>query len=48
VERFKGGSVIPPLGDGDKEETRSVDSWAAWRAQQVIEGGLKPESKSGN
>lgn len=47
VQRLKGGSVIPPLGDGEEEDTRNVDSWAAWRAQQVMDGVLKPESRGG-
>jgi isopenicillin N synthase-like dioxygenase len=47
VQRLKGGSVIPPVGDGEEDDTRDVDSWAAWRAQQVIDGVLKPESRGG-
>ncbi|PVH97059.1 putative oxidoreductase [Periconia macrospinosa] len=46
MQRLKGGSVIPPLGD-EEDDTRDVDSWAVWRAQQVMDGVLKPESRGG-
>lgn len=39
--------VIPPLAEGEKEETRSVDEWASWSAQQVVNGVLKPQTKGG-
>jgi isopenicillin N synthase-like dioxygenase len=47
VQRLKGGSVIPPLEDGEEDDTRNVDSWAAWRAQQIMNGVLKAESRGG-
>jgi len=40
-------SVIPPLAEGEKEETRSVDEWASWRAQQIVSGELKAETRGG-
>lgn len=39
--------VIPPLAEGEKEETRSVDEWAAWSALQVVKGVIKPHTKGG-
>jgi len=46
MKRLK-SAVIPPLSDGEQEETRSVDEWAAWSAQQVVIGKLKPQTKGG-
>lgn len=47
VQRLKGGNVIPQLKNGEEEDERNVDSWAAWRAQQIMNGALKPESRGG-
>jgi hypothetical protein len=47
MQRRRGGSVIPPLGDGQEDDRRDVDSWAVWRAEQIIDGSLKPESRGG-
>lgn len=47
VERLKGSSVIPSLGNDEEEDTRNVDVWATWRAQQIIDRVLKPQSKDG-
>ncbi|KAL2826749.1 oxidoreductase [Aspergillus pseudoustus] len=46
MRRLKGGR-IPPVGDGDEEETRSVNEWAAWRSRQVMLGQLKPQTRGG-
>lgn len=40
-------NVIPQLSEGEVVETRSVDEWAAWRAQQVIEGKVRPQTRGG-
>lgn len=47
VQRLKGGSVIPLLKNGEEEDTSTVDAWAAWRAQQIINGELKPQTRGG-
>lgn len=47
VQRLKGGRVIPPLGEDEEEDTRTLDAWAAWRAQQIMDGQLKPQSRGG-
>lgn len=47
VQRLKGGNIIPPLQDGQDDDTRDVDDWAAWRAQQIMDGVLKPKSRGG-
>ncbi|PQE21058.1 2OG-Fe(II) oxygenase family protein [Rutstroemia sp. NJR-2017a WRK4] len=47
MRRLK-SSVIPPVPEGTEEETRSVDEWAAWRAQEIIEGKVKPQTRGGN
>ena len=46
MQRLK-SPVILPLAEGEKEETRSVDEWAAWSALQVVKGVLKPQTKGG-
>lgn len=38
---------IPELAEGEMEDTRSVSEWAAWRAQQIIKGELKPRTTGG-
>jgi isopenicillin N synthase-like dioxygenase len=48
VRRLKGGGVIPALSEGEEEDARNVDAWAAWRAQQIMNGELKPQSRGGN
>ncbi|TGO46467.1 hypothetical protein BCON_0323g00130 [Botryotinia convoluta] len=40
-------NVIRPLAKNEEIETRSVDEWAAWRAQQVIEGKMRPQTRGG-
>lgn len=45
--RLRNSPVVPPLAEGEKEETRSVDDWATWRARQVMMGELNPQSKGG-
>lgn len=40
-------SVIPLLGEGEEDETRTVNEWAAWRAVQVMRGELKPQTRGG-
>jgi isopenicillin N synthase-like dioxygenase len=47
MRRLEGGTIIPPLGDGEVEETRSVSEWAAGRAEQIIKGELKPQTRGG-
>ncbi|KAF4637954.1 hypothetical protein G7Y89_g103 [Cudoniella acicularis] len=39
--------VIPPLSEGEEGGTRSVNEWAAWRVQQIINGQLKPQTTGG-
>ncbi|GKZ26049.1 hypothetical protein AbraIFM66951_005081 [Aspergillus brasiliensis] len=46
MRRIRGGR-IPVLAEGEEEELRSVDEWAAWRAKQVILGVLKPQTRGG-
>ncbi|KAJ6111728.1 hypothetical protein N7523_007789 [Penicillium sp. IBT 18751x] len=46
MQRLKGG-IVPPLKEGEDEETCSVHEWAAWRAKQVMLGQLKPQTKGG-
>ncbi|KAF2120377.1 oxidoreductase [Lophiotrema nucula] len=46
MRRLK-SKVIPELDDGEEEEARTVDEWAAWRARQVMNGELKPETRGG-
>ncbi|PWY73897.1 Clavaminate synthase-like protein [Aspergillus sclerotioniger CBS 115572] len=47
MHRIQGSDVIPPLGEGEEEDTRSVSDWAAWRARQVMNGELKPRTTGG-
>ncbi|KAI9658397.1 MAG: hypothetical protein M1821_002530 [Bathelium mastoideum] len=47
MRRLKGRNVIPPLEEGEEDESRSVDEWAASRALQVIRGELKPQTRGG-
>lgn len=47
VQRLKGSQIIPPMEDGFEEDTRTVDSWAQWRAQQIMNGALKAETRGG-
>lgn len=39
--------VIPRLSDDEEEETKSVQEWASWRAQQIMDGVLKAETRGG-
>ncbi|KAJ5495612.1 oxidoreductase2OG-Fe(II) oxygenase family [Penicillium diatomitis] len=41
------GGIVPSLQYGERDETRSVKEWAAWRSRQVISGELKPQSRGG-
>ncbi|KAE8360750.1 hypothetical protein BDV27DRAFT_167463 [Aspergillus caelatus] len=47
MRRIRGGK-IPPLSEGEEEEIRPVNEWAAWRSRQIILGHLKPQSRGGN
>ncbi|PYH99981.1 oxidoreductase [Aspergillus ellipticus CBS 707.79] len=47
MHRLRGSTVIPPPGEGDEEDTRSVSDWAAWRARQIMKGELKPQTTGG-
>ncbi|TGO23855.1 hypothetical protein BPAE_0119g00010 [Botrytis paeoniae] len=40
-------NVIPQLAEDEEVETRYVDEWAAWRAHQVIEGNVRPQTRGG-
>lgn len=40
-------SMIPELGEGEEEETRSTVEWASWRAKQIMNGELKPQTRGG-
>ena len=33
--------------DGEEDESRSVDDWAAWRPREIIMGRLKPRTRGG-
>ncbi|KAJ5291697.1 hypothetical protein N7478_000948 [Penicillium angulare] len=46
MQRLKGGS-IPPVEEGQEDETRSVNEWASWRTKQIILGQLKPQTRGG-
>lgn len=48
MRRLEGGTVIPRLKEGEEVDMRSVDEWAAWRAQQIISGELKPQTRGGS
>ncbi|PYI03761.1 oxidoreductase [Aspergillus sclerotiicarbonarius CBS 121057] len=47
MHRIQGSAVIPPLEEGEEEDTRSVSDWAAWRARHVMNGELKPQTTGG-
>lgn len=47
MSRLRGSDVIPPLAEGEEEETCKVDEWAAGRAKQIMEGKLKPRTTGG-
>jgi isopenicillin N synthase-like dioxygenase len=47
MRRLEGGTVIPPLRDGEVKETRSVGEWAAGRVEQILKGELKPQTRGG-
>jgi isopenicillin N synthase-like dioxygenase len=44
MRRIKGSTVIPPLPEGQEDDTRSLSDWAAWRATQIMKGELKPQT----
>lgn len=46
MQRLKGG-IIPPVEEGQDDETRSVNEWAGWRARQIMLGQLKPQTRGG-
>lgn len=46
MQRLNGG-IVPPVKEGEVDETRSVNEWAAWRAKRVMLGQLKPQTKGG-
>ncbi|KAI3003278.1 hypothetical protein CBS147346_5418 [Aspergillus niger] len=46
MRRIRGGK-IPAVAEGEVEETRSVDEWAAWRSKQIMLGLLKPQTRGG-
>jgi hypothetical protein len=47
MRRLQGGGVIPPLAEGEVDETPSVDEWAVWRSQQIMKGELNPQTSGG-
>lgn len=47
MQRLKGSNMIPALADGEKDETRSTDDWAAWKAQQIRDGEFKAQTIGG-
>ncbi|RAL02383.1 oxidoreductase [Aspergillus ibericus CBS 121593] len=47
MHRIKGSAVVPPLAEGEEEDARTVSDWAAWRARQVMNGELKPQTTGG-
>ncbi|KAJ1714621.1 hypothetical protein NYO67_3270 [Aspergillus flavus] len=46
MQRLKGG-IIPPVEEGQDDETRSVNEWAGWRARQIMLGQLRPQTRGG-
>lgn len=40
-------SLIPPLGDGEVDNTRPVTEWAGERSLQILRGELKPQTRGG-
>jgi isopenicillin N synthase-like dioxygenase len=47
MHRLKSDGVIPPLAEGEEDESRSASEWAAWRAGQIIRGELKAQTTGG-
>jgi isopenicillin N synthase-like dioxygenase len=45
IRRLEGSAMIPSLKEGEDADTSSVSEWAAWRAQQIINGELKPQTR---
>jgi len=45
--RLESDGVIPPLSEGEEEETRSVDVWAAAQAKKIMDGEYIPKSTGG-
>ncbi|KAL9106452.1 MAG: hypothetical protein Q9227_008540 [Pyrenula ochraceoflavens] len=41
------GVVIPSLEKDEQGETRSVNEWAAWRAMQIMNGIMRPQTSGG-
>ncbi|PYH44103.1 putative oxidoreductase [Aspergillus saccharolyticus JOP 1030-1] len=46
MRRLQGGK-IPAVAEGEEEETRPVNEWAAWRSKQIMLGTLKPQTRGG-
>jgi isopenicillin N synthase-like dioxygenase len=49
MRRLKGGKVIPSLSESESEveDTRLVNDWAAWRARQIMDGVMRPQTNGG-
>ncbi|KAF4626294.1 hypothetical protein G7Y89_g11868 [Cudoniella acicularis] len=47
MRRLKSNGVIPPASEGEEEDTRSVDDWAAGRVKSIILGEVKPQGRGG-
>jgi len=47
MHRLESNGVIPPLAEGEEEETRSVDDWATSKVQQIMNGVIKPHTTGG-
>ncbi|KAH6675882.1 putative oxidoreductase [Halenospora varia] len=47
MRRLESNGVVPPASEGDEEDTRSVDDWAAGRVRSIILGEVKPQGRGG-
>ncbi|KAH8645581.1 oxidoreductase [Tricladium varicosporioides] len=47
MRRLKSNGVVPPASEGDEEDIRSVDDWAAGRVRSIILGEVKPQGRGG-
>ncbi|CAG8979447.1 hypothetical protein HYALB_00012946 [Hymenoscyphus albidus] len=45
--RLKSNGIIPALAEGEEEETRSVDEWAAWRVKEIMSDIIKQQTRGG-
>jgi len=47
MRRLKSSGVVPPPSEGDEEDTRLVDEWAAEMSKRIVVGQVKPKGKGG-